>query len=51
MPGKPVFITEWGWDSDGAGENCVGDQYHSVCVSAYEQVSDAFAIHSIVFEH
>ena len=34
-----MYITEWGWDSDGAGENCVGDQYHSVCVSAFEQVS------------
>lgn len=22
MPGKPVWITEWGWDADGAGENC-----------------------------
>lgn len=29
MPGKPVYVTEWGWDSDGAGQECV----HNECVS------------------
>ncbi|KAK6188218.1 hypothetical protein SNE40_004447 [Patella caerulea] len=29
MPGKPVWITEWGWDSEGAGQTCT----YSECVS------------------
>jgi hypothetical protein len=29
MPGKKIYLSEWGWDSDGAGEDCT----HDVCVS------------------
>ncbi|MEM9983793.1 MAG: hypothetical protein AAF804_01740 [Bacteroidota bacterium] len=29
MPGKPVYVTEWGWDSDGATQSCV----HNECVT------------------
>jgi hypothetical protein len=33
MPDKKIFVTEWGWDSEGAGENCT----HSQCVSELAQ--------------
>ncbi|GMT45888.1 MAG: hypothetical protein IEMM0006_1720 [bacterium] len=33
MPGKPIYVTEFGFDSKGAGENCT----HSECVSEPEQ--------------
>eukprot|EP00028_Trichosphaerium_sp_Am-I-7-wt_P010749 CAMPEP_0168534884 /NCGR_PEP_ID=MMETSP0405-20121227/18269_1 /TAXON_ID=498012 /ORGANISM="Trichosphaerium sp, Strain Am-I-7 wt" /LENGTH=373 /DNA_ID=CAMNT_0008561883 /DNA_START=222 /DNA_END=1340 /DNA_ORIENTATION=- len=33
FPGKPVYLTEWGYDSDGVGEYCVPDRYHDSCVS------------------
>lgn len=33
MPGKKIYVSEWGWDSDGAGETCT----HSECVSEMEQ--------------
>ncbi len=33
LPGKKIFVTEWGWDSDGAGESCT----HSECVTEKEQ--------------
>lgn len=33
MPGKPVYVTEWGWDSTGAGERCRASE----CVSAEAQ--------------
>lgn len=33
LPGKKIYVTEWGWDSDGAGEECA----HSECVSELEQ--------------
>ncbi len=33
LPGKKIFVTEWGWDSDGAGESC----NHSECVTEKEQ--------------
>lgn len=29
MPGKKIYLSEWGWDSDGAGEDCT----HQECVS------------------
>lgn len=29
MPGKPIYLTEWGWDIDSPGEPC----NHDVCVS------------------
>lgn len=31
MPGKKIYLSEWGWDSDGGGENCTHDE----CVSEY----------------
>ena len=37
MPGKPIYLTEWGWDSDGGGEDCT----HAECVS--EQAAAAYA--------
>lgn len=33
MPGKPIYITEFGYDSKGGGENCT----HPECVSELEQ--------------
>jgi hypothetical protein len=38
MPGKKIYLSEWGWDSDGAGEDCT----HQECVS--EANAAAFAI-------
>jgi hypothetical protein len=29
FPGKTMFVSEWGWDSVGAGESCT----HNECVS------------------
>ena len=26
FPGKPIYLTEWGWDSDGAGETASGSE-------------------------
>jgi serine/threonine-protein kinase ATR len=33
MPGKAVYVTEFGYDSEGGGEDCT----HPVCVSEHEQ--------------
>ncbi len=33
LPGKKIYVTEWGWDSEGAGEDCT----HTECVSELEQ--------------
>jgi serine/threonine-protein kinase ATR len=33
FPGKKMFVSEWGWDSDGAGEACT----HNECVSETAQ--------------
>jgi hypothetical protein len=33
LPGKDIYVTEWGWDSEGAGEDCT----HSQCVSETAQ--------------
>ncbi len=33
LPGKPVWLTEWGWDSEGGGETCTGTE----CVSEAAQ--------------
>jgi len=30
---KPIYVTEFGYDSDGGGDNCI----HDVCVSEFEQ--------------
>lgn len=35
LPAKPVHITEYGYDSDGGGENCT----HSECVSELQQAA------------
>jgi hypothetical protein len=35
LPGKPVYVTEYGYDSDGGGENCP----HSECVSELQQAA------------
>lgn len=35
MPATPIHLTEWGWDSDGVGEDCT----HSECVSEQAQAS------------
>lgn len=33
MPGKKIYVTEFGWDSPGGGDNCT----HNECVSEKEQ--------------
>jgi hypothetical protein len=38
LPGKPVYVTEFGFDSNGAGEDCT----HSECVS--EKVQAIYAV-------
>ncbi|MFZ4464422.1 MAG: hypothetical protein ACOYN5_11275, partial [Bacteroidales bacterium] len=35
LPQKPVFITEFGYDSDGGGESCE----HGECVTEYQQAA------------
>jgi len=32
MPGKPIYVTEWGWDHDGGGQDCI----HNECVTEQE---------------
>lgn len=38
MPGKKIYLSEWGWDSGGGGEDCT----HSECVS--ERAAAAYAV-------
>lgn len=38
MPGKKIYLSEWGWDSDGAGEDCT----HDVCVT--EEAAAKYAV-------
>lgn len=38
MPGKPIYLTEWGWDTNGAGASCT----HGECVS--EQAGALYAV-------
>ena len=38
MPGKKIYLSEWGWDSDGGGEDCT----HEECVS--EQAAANYAV-------
>ena len=38
MPGKKIYLSEWGWDSDGGGEDCT----HDVCVS--DEASAIYAV-------
>ncbi|MFK5857004.1 MAG: hypothetical protein QM503_12810 [Bacteroidota bacterium] len=33
MDGKPVYVTEFGYDSDGGGDDCT----HDVCITEFEQ--------------
>lgn len=42
MPGKQIILSEWGWDSDGAGEICT----HPACVS--EQAQAIYAVRSLL---
>ena len=42
MPGKKIMMSEWGWDSDGAGEPC----YHSECVT--EKAQAMYAIRGLM---
>jgi len=35
MPGKPVFVTEYGFDSQGGGEDCI----HAECVTVAQQAA------------
>jgi MYXO-CTERM domain-containing protein len=37
MPDTPVYVTEWGWPSDGGGEECTGDAFGNECVSEHAQ--------------
>lgn len=41
MPQKPIWVSEWGWDSDGGQENCT----HSVCVT--EQAQAVYAVRGL----
>ncbi|MEK7255128.1 MAG: hypothetical protein AAB316_10315 [Bacteroidota bacterium] len=38
MPGKKIYLSEWGWDCDGGGEDCS----HNECVS--EQAAAFYAV-------
>ncbi|MCP3928277.1 MAG: discoidin domain-containing protein [Bacteroidetes bacterium] len=38
LPGKKIYLTEWGWDGSGGGEGCT----HSECVS--EKAAGAYAM-------
>ncbi len=38
MPGKKIYLSEWGWDHDGGGEDCIHDE----CVS--EAAAAAYAV-------
>ena len=38
MPGKPIYLTEWGWDTNGAGSGCT----HGECVG--EQAGALYAV-------
>lgn len=45
LPGKKIFLSEWGWDSPGGGENCT----HNQCVS--ENDAAAFLIRGALIAH
>ncbi|MEZ4961802.1 MAG: discoidin domain-containing protein [Saprospiraceae bacterium] len=38
MPGKKIYLSEWGWDHDGGGEDCAHDE----CVS--EEAAACYAV-------
>ncbi len=41
MPGKKIYLSEWGWDSDGAGEGCTHDECVSEAAAANYAVRGA----------
>jgi serine/threonine-protein kinase ATR len=43
MPGASVWVTEWGWDSDGASESCSASE----CVS--ERASALYAVRALLY--
>ena len=45
LPGKKIFLSEWGWDSAGGGEDCT----HNQCVR--EEDAAAFAIRGALIAH
>lgn len=42
MPGKKIYLSEWGWDSDGGGEDCT----HPECVS--EKAAADYAVRAFL---
>ena len=42
MPGKKIYLSEWGWDHSGGGEDCT----HDVCVS--EVAGAAYAVRALL---
>lgn len=42
MPGKKIYLSEWGWDHGGGGENCT----HDVCVS--EHAAAIYAVRGLL---
>lgn len=42
MPGKKIYLSEWGWDHDGGGEDCTHDE----CVS--EAAAAAYAVRGAI---
>lgn len=42
MPGKKIYLSEWGWDSAGGGEDCT----HPECVS--ENAAAAYAVRGAI---
>ena len=45
LPGKKIFLSEWGWDSAGGGEDCT----HNQCVREVDAA--AFAIRGSLIAH
>ena len=42
LPGMPIFLSEWGWDSEGGGEDCypptgISGSFDPICVSESAQ--------------
>ncbi|MEO1714124.1 MAG: T9SS type A sorting domain-containing protein [Bacteroidota bacterium] len=45
LPDMPIYLTEWGWDTDGGGQSCT----HSECVS--EAAGALYAVRGALFAH
>lgn len=43
LPDLPIWVTEWGWDSDGAGESCTDGE----CVS--DRAASVYAVRAALF--